>query len=242
MALSLTNRDDIIASSYSVITDNGAVIDILNAAQSNFEEHAYSKTQVDNALGLKADQSTTYTKTQMNTFLDGKPDDADLDLKADKLTTYSKTQVDTALALKADQSTTYSKTQVDSAVGLKADQSTTYTKTQVDTNISAVVGAAPVLLNTLVELSAALNNDANYATTITNALAAKAPINNPTFTGTVSGINRVMVGLTSVDDTSDTQKPVSVLQLAALNLKANSADVYTKNTIKHIAQPKSQQC
>ena len=203
MALSLTNRDDVIANSYSIITEDGSVVDVINAAQSSFVANFYSKSQVDNALGLKADQSTTYTKTQMNAFLDGKPDDADLDLKADKTTTYTKTQVDSAVSLKADQSTTYSKTQVDTALGLTADQSTTYTKTQVDTNISAVVGAAPALLNTLAELSAALNNDANYATTITNALAAKAPINNPTFTGTVSGITRAMVGLTSVDNTSE---------------------------------------
>ena len=53
--------------------------------------------------------------------------------------------------------------------------------------IAAVVGAAPALLNTLVELSAALNNDATYATTVTNALDAKAPLASPTFTGMHSG-------------------------------------------------------
>ena len=54
----------------------------------------------------------------------------------------------------------------------------------VDAKITAIVGAAPAALNTLVELSAALGDDHNYATTITTALAAKAPKASPTFTGT----------------------------------------------------------
>ncbi len=67
-------------------------------------------------------------------------------------------------------------------VSAKASQSNTYTKDEVVVKIAAVVGAAPALLDTLVELSAALNNDTNYATTITTALAAKAPVNNASMT------------------------------------------------------------
>jgi hypothetical protein len=51
------------------------------------------------------------------------------------------------------------------------------------------VGAAPELLNTLVELSAALGDDHNYAATITTALAAKAPLNDA-----------IMTGLTTIND------------------------------------------
>lgn len=43
-----------------------------------------------------------------------------------------------------------------------------------DTKIAELVASAPDTLNTLNELSAALANDPNFATTITNALAAKA--------------------------------------------------------------------
>ena len=85
--------------------------------------------------------------------------------------------------------------------------------------IAAVVGAAPELLNTLVELSAALNNDATYATTITNALAAKAPLASPTFTGTVGGITKAMVNLANVDNTSDANKIVSTATQTAPDLK-----------------------
>jgi hypothetical protein len=53
------------------------------------------------------------------------------------------------------------------------------------------------------------------------ALDAKAPTASPTFTGTVSGITKAMVGLGNVDNTSDANKPVSTATSAALALKAD---------------------
>ena len=52
--------------------------------------------------------------------------------------------------------------------------------------VNAVIASAPAALNTLDELAAALGDDANFATTVTNSLAAKAPLADPTFTGTVT--------------------------------------------------------
>jgi hypothetical protein len=52
-----------------------------------------------------------------------------------------------------------------------------------------------------------------------SAISAKAPINSPTFTGTVSGITKAMVGLGNVDNTSDTDKPISSAAQTALNGK-----------------------
>lgn len=48
------------------------------------------------------------------------------------------------------------------------------TKQYVDNSISGLVDNAPDALNTLNELSAALNDDSNFASTVTTALAAKA--------------------------------------------------------------------
>ncbi len=56
----------------------------------------------------------------------------------------------------------------------------------VSAAVAAVVGAAPESLNTLQELSAALANDASFATTVTNSLAGKA---NVSHTHTVSAIS-----------------------------------------------------
>lgn len=57
-------------------------------------------------------------------------------------------------------------------------------------------------------------------TGLQTALDAKAPLASPTFTGTVAGITKAMVGLGSVDNTSDAGKPVSTAQAAAIALKA----------------------
>ena len=51
------------------------------------------------------------------------------------------------------------------------------------------------------------------------ALVLKAPLANPSFTGTVSGITKAMVGLGNVDNTSDAGKPVSTATQAALDAK-----------------------
>ena len=59
------------------------------------------------------------------------------------------------------------------------------------------------------------------SSTYSTSIALKAPIESPTFSGTVSGITKAMVGLSSVDNTSDLGKPVSTLTQAALDNKAN---------------------
>jgi hypothetical protein len=86
-----------------------------------------------------------------------------------------------------------------------------------------LVDGAPAALDTLNELAAAINDDASYAAGITTALGLKAPIASPTFTGTVGGITKDMVGLANVDNTTDANKPVSTATQTALNLKANLA-------------------
>jgi len=62
------------------------------------------------------------------------------------------------------------------------------TKAFVDTSIANLVDSAPSTLDTLNELAAALGNDPNFATTVTNNIATKLPIANvQTATSTTSG-------------------------------------------------------
>lgn len=63
------------------------------------------------------------------------------------------------------------------------------------------------------------------------ALDAKAPLASPTFTGTVSGVSKSMVGLGNVDNTSDTNKPVSSAQQLALDAKANTSHNHAATNI-----------
>ena len=56
---------------------------------------------------------------------------------------------------------------------------------KVGTAVSNLVDSAPAALNTLNELAAALGDDANFSTTVTDSIALKAPIASPSFTGNV---------------------------------------------------------
>jgi hypothetical protein len=49
--------------------------------------------------------------------------------------------------------------------------------------VNGIVNGAPGSLDALNELAAALGNDANFATTVTNSLATKAPLASPALTG-----------------------------------------------------------
>jgi hypothetical protein len=109
----------------------------------------------------------------------------------------------------------------DTTGAISVDTSTIATQSYVGTAVSNLVDAAPTTLNTLNELAAALGDDANYASTISTALGLKAPLADPTFTGTVSGITKSMVGLGNVDNTTDANKPVSTATQTALDAKSN---------------------
>jgi hypothetical protein len=57
---------------------------------------------------------------------------------------------------------------------------------------------------------------------IQTQLDSKAPTASPTFTGTVGGITKSMVGLGNVDNTTDSNKPISTATQTALNAKENT--------------------
>ncbi|WP_309119213.1 tail fiber protein [Paenibacillus sp.] len=64
-------------------------------------------------------------------------------------------------------------TYVDTQFASKADKSNTYTKAETDSRIEEIIGAAPAALDTLQELSEALNNDPDFAATMTTSLSGK---------------------------------------------------------------------
>jgi hypothetical protein len=110
------------------------------------------------------------------------------------------------------------------------------TKSYVDGAITALVNGAPIALNTLNELAEALGDNANFSATVINNLDTKAPIHDPTFTGTVGGISKDMVGLGNVDNRSDADKPVSTAQQTALNAKASLSGATFTGTVGGISK------
>ena len=53
-------------------------------------------------------------------------------------------------------------------------------------NYDNIVDSAPGALNTLNELAAALGDDANFSTTVTNSIATKLPLTGGTLTGNLT--------------------------------------------------------
>jgi len=72
----------------------------------------------------------------------------------------------------------------------------------VRTEVSNLVNGAGPALDTLKELADALGSDANFSATISTALGLKAPLANPAFTGTPTGITATHVGLGNVTNES----------------------------------------
>jgi hypothetical protein len=66
-----------------------------------------------------------------------------------------------------------------------------------------------------IDTKLATSTAASTYETISN-VALKAPLADPTFTGTVSGVTKAHVGLGNVDNTADSDKPVSTAQSAAI--------------------------
>ncbi len=67
------------------------------------------------------------------------------------------------------------------------------TKLYVDTEVSNLIDSAPGTLDTLNELAAAVNDDANFAATVTSGLAGKVPLAGGTMTGDLDmGGNKVL--------------------------------------------------
>jgi len=76
------------------------------------------------------------------------------------------------------------------------------TKNYTDTQLANLVASAPAALDTLNELAAAINDDANFSTTITNSIATKLPLAGGTMTGAIAmGTNKV----TGVGDPTNVQ-------------------------------------
>lgn len=86
----------------------------------------------------------------------------------------------------------------------------------VRTAIADLIASSPATLDTLNELAAALGDDPNFATTMTNNLALKAPLASPALTGTPTAP-------TASAGTSTTQLATTAFVTAADNLKANIA-------------------
>ena len=76
-------------------------------------------------------------------------------------------------------------------------------KAYVDTQVANLVDSAPGALNTLNELAAAIGDDANFTTTITNSIATKLPLAGGTMSGVIAMGSNKITGLANPTATGD---------------------------------------
>jgi len=74
----------------------------------------------------------------------------------------------------------------DARVGSYLSTNSFATESYVGTQITNLVDSSPSALNTLNELAAALGDDENFSTTVTNSIATKLPLTGGTLTGDIT--------------------------------------------------------
>ena len=102
------------------------------------------------------------------------------------------------------------------------------TLSYVNQEVAGIVSAAPTTLDTLNELAAALNDDANFSTTVTNQIAQKANLSGAQFTGIVTATQ-----LTLTDTSTANRKAVEGSWTAAAGVLEN-IDTITTSDFKTI--------
>ncbi|HEI4030222.1 TPA: tail fiber protein [Escherichia coli] len=93
--------------------------------------------------------------------------------------------------------------------------------------INALINGAPGTMDTLKEIAAAINNDPKFSETINNALALKAPLASPAFTG-------IPTAPTASQGANSTQIANTAFVKAAITTLINGAPS-TLDTLKEIA-------
>jgi hypothetical protein len=95
------------------------------------------------------------------------------------------------------------------------------TLSTAEINILDGITASTNELNYVEGVTSAIQDQLNSKINSSTAASTYAPIESPTFTGAVSGIDKSMVGLDNVDNTADLDKPISTDVQEELDLKAS---------------------
>ena len=192
--------------------ETGATADQTNAEiktayESNADTNAFTDAEKTKLTGVEAGATADQTAAEIKSLYESNSNTNEFsDAEQTKLAgieaaadVTDATNVDAAGAvMNSDTSTASMSFVVDednmssnSATKVPTQQSV---KSYVDNQVASVVDTAPAALDTLNELAAALGDDANFSTTVSNSIGTKLPLSGGTMTG-----NIVMSGSETVD-------------------------------------------
>jgi spore coat polysaccharide biosynthesis protein SpsF (cytidylyltransferase family) len=213
----------------------GSAAGAQSAAIAAAASDATSKVAAEAALRVSGDAASVATaaadatsKVAAEAALRVSGDAASVATAAADATTKAATAKSEAIAAAASDATTKAATAKSEAIAAAASAAGTAISTAIATEVSdrntainsavsVLTTGAPELLDTLNELAAAINDDANYASTMTTALAAKAPLASPALTGTPTAP-------TAAADTNTTQIATTAFAKAEADAAQTAAE------------------
>lgn len=174
-----TETDTAISTAVSGLVDSApGVLDTLNELAAAIGDDADFATTITSAYQAYADQAETDAVTTANAYTDTRETaiTASYQAYADTAEADAISAAATDATTKADAAESAATLYTDTLIGdVTVDGTGGNTVTdRIATAISNLIDSAPGALDTLNELSSALGNDANFATTVTNSLATKA--------------------------------------------------------------------
>lgn len=225
------------------ITDGVISNTRVSAEWGNVTGDITAQEDLQNALTLKANQSTTYTKTEVDnkvktvddkvanntqeiaTIKNSKADSSDLSSHTSNTSNpHEVTAAQIGLG-NVDNTSDADKpisTATQTALDLKADKSTTYTKSQTDAAIKVVSDKVTTNTASITSLNQSVEALQGSKADATDLSSHTSNVSNP------HNVTAEQVGLGNVDNTSDADKPISTATQTALNAKADKNNTYTK--------------
>ena len=174
--------------------------EIKTAYESNANTNAYTDAEKTKLAGIEAGADVT---DATNVEAAGAVMDADIGVTVQAYdanivsdasyvhtdNNYTTTEKNKLAGIEAGATADQTKADID-ALGINAatlgGNNAAYFTGYTDTAVANLVASAPGTLDTLNELAAALGDDPNFATTVTNSIATKLPLSGGTMTGNVS--------------------------------------------------------
>lgn len=154
----------------TITMDTATVMATQDYVDSEFDKHAKSRNHPDATLTAKGFTQLSSSTTSASETLAATPKAVKTVMDATNLKAPLASPALTGIPTAPTPAQTVNNTQIATTAFVKAA-------------LTALINSSPDVLDTLGELAAALGNDANFATTMTNQLALKAPLSNPALTG-----------------------------------------------------------